>query len=69
MGKRIVIRSHPINRGHRAQGAGVVVGTAIAHHANGAHGQDRDKGLPDLIIQPVFPNLVDVDRICFAQDV
>ena len=69
MAERVVIRRHAIHRGDCTQGAGVIIGAAIAHHAHSAHRQDRHKGLPNLIIKTVFADLVDVDGIRLAQDV
>ena len=51
VGERIVICSHAIDRRYRTQGAGKIIGAAIAHDADGPHWQDRDKGLPDVVIQ------------------
>ncbi len=68
MGKRVVIGRHAIDRGHGAQGQRVIVGPPVAHHAHGAHRQDRGEGLPDLVVEPVAADLVDVDRIGLAQD-
>ena len=68
MCERVVIRCHAIHRCHRAQGAGEVIGSAVAHDTDGAHRKDRDKGLPDFIIKPVLADLVDVDRIGLTQD-
>ncbi len=58
----------PSTECHRAQRAGKIIGAPVAHHADGAHRQDGDEGLPDFVIQPVFADLVDIDRIGLAQN-
>ncbi|MPL73681.1 hypothetical protein SDC9_19487 [bioreactor metagenome] len=68
MAEGVVIRRHAIDRGHRAQRAGIVIGAPVAHHADGADRQDRHEGLPDLVVEPVLADLVDIDRIRLAQD-
>ena len=67
--KRIVIRRHPIDGGHGPQGAGIVICAPVAHNPDRAHGQDRYKGLPDLVVKPVLADLIDIDRIRLAQDI
>ena len=37
MGKRVVVRGHAVDRCHGPQGAGEIVGSAVAHNAHGAH--------------------------------
>ncbi len=68
MGEGVIIGRHPVDRCDGAQGAGEVIGASVAHDTDGAHRQNCDEGLPDFIIQPVFADLVDVDRISLAQD-
>ena len=68
VGERVVIGSHAVDRGHRPERAGKVIGPPVAHHAHGAHGQDRDESLPDLVIKAMAADLVDIDRVGLAQD-
>ena len=41
----------------------------IAHHADGFDRQKHSKGLPDGIIKPRLADLVEIDRICLAQNI
>ena len=68
MGERIVIRRHPIDGRDRPQRTGEIIGAPVAHHTHGTDGQDGHEGLPDVIVKPVFADLVDIDRIRLAQD-
>ena len=65
----IEVRGHAVGRGHRAQAHHEVVGAAVAHHADRLHRQQHGKGLPDLVVEAVLPDLVDIDGIRVAQDV
>ena len=69
MGKRIIVCGHPVDRCDRPQCTGKVIGSAVAHNADGANRQDCDEGLPDLVIEAVLADLVDEHRIGAAQDV
>ena len=69
MGERIVVRCHAIHRGHGAQCQRIVIGAPVTHHAHSFHRQNGGKGLPDFIIEPVFSDLVDINRIGVTQDV
>ena len=68
MAERVVIRGHPVDRCHRPKRTGIVVAAPVAHHAHGAHRQQGHEGLPDRIVQPVAPDLVQIDGIGPAQD-
>mgnify|MGYP000520507625 CR=1 FL=1 len=68
MGEGIVVGGHAVDARHGAERAGIVVGATVAHHAHGAHRQERHEGLPDLVVEPVAADLVDIDRIGPAQD-
>ena len=63
MGERVIVGGHAIDRGHGAQGAGIIIGPPVAHHAHGADRQDGDEGLPDVVVKPVLADLVDVDGV------
>ena len=67
--ERVAIRRHAVGRGDGAQGADVVVGATVAHHADGLHRQEDREGLPDLVIEAGLIDLVQVDRIGLAQEV
>ena len=41
----------------------MVVGAPVAHHADRPDREQHRKGLPDLVVQPRRPDLIDVDRI------
>jgi hypothetical protein len=41
----------------------------VAHHADGLHRQQHGKGLPDLVVETVLPDLVDIDGVRVAEDV
>ena len=69
MGKGVVVGGHSVHGSDGTQCAGIVVGASIPHDANRTHGQDRDEGLPDFIVKTMFADLVDIDRICLAQDI
>ena len=69
MGKGVGVGGHPIDRCHRAERQRIIISAPVAHNAHGFHWQDRGKSLPDVIIKPVFANLVDVDGISAAQNI
>ena len=69
MAERVVIRRHPVNGCDRAQRAGEIIGSPIAHHPDRLDRQDRDESLPDFIVKPVAADLVDENRIGLAQDI
>ena len=58
----------PSTLGHRAERADVVVGAAVAHHADGADREEHGEGLPDRVVEAVAADLVEVDRVGLAQD-
>ncbi len=68
MAERVIIGRHAIDRSNRAKRTGEIIGAPVTHHADGAHGENGDKSLPDIIIKAMLANLVDEDRISFAQD-
>ena len=47
----------------------VVVGAAVAHDADGAHGQQHGEGLPDGVVEAGLADLVEIDGVGLAQDV
>src|SRR5665213_2008263 len=63
----IIIRRHAVGGGDGAQCADMVVSAPVAHHAYGAHRQQHREGLPDLVVEPGFPDLVQIDHVSFAQ--
>ena len=65
----VVICRHPVDRRHRTQGAGIVIGAPVPHHAHRSHRQDGDEGLPDLVVEAVLADLVDIDGVGFSEDV
>ena len=67
--ERINIGRHPIGAGHSAQAADAVIGAAIAHHAHGFDGQQHSESLPDFVIEPRLADLVQINRIGFAQNI
>ena len=69
-GSLLICRTRPgFNSANDLQGAHVIVGAPVAHHANGAHGQQHGERLPDHVVQSRLADLIDVDRIRIAQDV
>ncbi len=48
-------------RGDGAQRAGLVVGAAVAHHADGADRQQHGEGLPDLVVEAGLAEPVEMD--------
>jgi hypothetical protein len=66
--KRVAVGRNAVGRGHRTQAADKFVGARIAHHANGADGQQHGKGLPDFVIEAGLADFVEIDRIGLAQD-
>ena len=69
MAEIVVVRRHAVGRGHRAQGADEFVGALVAHHAHGLDRQQHGEGLPDIVIEPGFADLVEIDAVRLAQDV
>jgi len=65
----VIIRRHPVHRRDRPQSAYIIIGTPVAHHPDAAHRQQHHKSLPDIVIQPVFADLVDKNRVRRAQNV
>src|SRR5438874_5423515 len=61
--ERIEIRGHAVGRGHRAQAHDVFIGLPVAHHADGFYWQLLGEGLPDLVVEAGFSDLVDIDII------
>ncbi len=59
----------PSDRGDGAQGQHVIVGAAVAHDADGAHGQQHGKGLPDGVVEAGLADLVEVDGVGLAKNV
>ena len=59
---------HAIDAGDGAQGAGVVVGAAVAHDAHGADREQHGEGLPDRVVQARGPDLLQEDRVGAAED-
>jgi len=56
------IRRHTVGRGDRADGADMHIGSVVAHHADGAHGEQHGEGLPDLVIEAGFPDFIEIGR-------
>ena len=67
-GKRIIVCGHPVDRRDSPQCTGKVISSAVAHNADGANRQDRDESLPDLVVETVLTNLIDINRIGAAQN-
>src|SRR6185437_5919773 len=63
----IGVRRHAVGGGYGAQGEHVIVGAAVAHHADAAHRQQHREGLPNGIIQTGAADLVEIDRVRLAQ--
>src|SRR4051794_27699118 len=49
--ERVDIRGHAVDAGHSAETADEVVGSKIAHYADGAHRQEHGERLPDRVVQ------------------
>jgi len=54
-------RRRAVARGDGAQPHEVVVGAVVAHDADGPHGQEHRKGLPDRVVEAGATDLVDID--------
>ena len=67
--EREEVGRHAVGGGDGAQRADVVVGARVAHHADGAHGQQHGERLPDLVVEAGLADLVEVDGVGLAQDV
>ena len=67
--ERIDVGGHAVGAGDGAQGADVVVGAPVAHHADGLDRQQHREGLPDRVVQPGVADFFEIDRIGLAQDV
>jgi hypothetical protein len=50
-----------------AQAHDIFVSPAIAHHADGFYQQQHREGLPYLVVEAGFADLVDIDGIGIAQ--
>ena len=68
MGEVVIVGGHAVGRGDGAQRADIVVGARVAHHADGAHRQQHGEGLPDRVVEPGLPDLVEIDGVGLAQD-
>src|SRR3954469_21426964 len=65
----VKVRGHAVGGGDGAQAHDEVVGAAVAHDAHRLHREQHGKGLPDVVVETVLADLVDVDGIGLAQDV
>src|SRR5206468_11168390 len=53
----------------RAQCHHMIVGAAISHHPDGFNRQQDRERLPDLVVQPRFTDLFDIDRVDLAEQI
>ena len=73
--QRRPVRGHEVGRLHGAQRDRVLVGAAVAHHADRAHRQEHRERLRGLVVPRLavgvvrHPQLVDEDRVGAAQQV
>src|SRR5262245_32095952 len=65
----VEVGGHTVGRGHGAQAHHIVVGTEVAHHADGAHRKEHRERLPDVVVEPGSADLLDIDVVGEAQDV
>ena len=64
----IEVRGHAVVGCDGAKGADEIVRAAVAHDADGAHRQEHCKRLPDRVVEPGLPDLVEVDGVGLPED-
>ena len=57
----------PSVEGDGSQRTDMIVGAAVTHYADSLDRQQHGEGLPDRVVEPRFADLVEIDRVGFAQ--
>ena len=58
----------PSAGGHRAERADKIIGSRVAHYADGLDWQQHRKGLPNFVIKAAFADFVEINDVGGAQD-
>lgn len=64
----VVVGGHAVGGGDGAEGADEIVGSGVAHHADGLDGEEDGEGLPDGVIKARIADFLEIDRIGLTQD-